>query len=260
MLKKGFTLVELLIVIGILAVLATATVLILNPGELLAQGRDSSRISDMNTLNSAMSVYLTDKTGTYSVPDTTSTNVAVTGSGAGCQSDGTNTTKGYVGVSTGSSGTYPGYSIINPTAGNFLTKANSSTTATGCSTSLGTNGVALVGVTTRGIDGLGWIPLDFTKISTGAPFGSLPADPTNSGNLVYRANFGKCGKVSGCTAGSSTASVLFYEFNAVMESVKYTTPATSIAATDGGDASTCTAGTIAATCAYEKGNTDNKTL
>jgi len=58
--KKGFTLVELLVVIAILAVLAVAVVVILNPGELIKQARDSTRISDLAALNSAIALYLSD--------------------------------------------------------------------------------------------------------------------------------------------------------------------------------------------------------
>src|SRR5690349_16335843 len=61
-LKKGFTLVELLIVIGILAVLATTAVVILNPAQLLAQARDSQRLSDLASLQSALALYVTDTT------------------------------------------------------------------------------------------------------------------------------------------------------------------------------------------------------
>ncbi len=57
---KGFTLIELLVVIAILAVLATAVVLILNPAELIRQGRDSTRLSDLDSLNTALALYLAD--------------------------------------------------------------------------------------------------------------------------------------------------------------------------------------------------------
>src|SRR3989344_4582001 len=58
--KKGFTLIELLVVIAILAVLATAVVIILNPAELLKQGRDSTRLSDLSALQSSIALYLSD--------------------------------------------------------------------------------------------------------------------------------------------------------------------------------------------------------
>lgn len=52
--------IELLIVIAILAILATAVALVLNPAELLKQGRDSTRLSDLATLQSALALYLAD--------------------------------------------------------------------------------------------------------------------------------------------------------------------------------------------------------
>lgn len=80
-LLRSFTLVELLIVIAILAVLAAAVVLVLNPAELLAQARDSQRITDMRSTRSAIDLFIIDNptisSGTasriyISIPDTAS--------------------------------------------------------------------------------------------------------------------------------------------------------------------------------------------
>ncbi len=57
--KKGFTLLELLIVIGILAILATAVTLVLNPAELLRQARDGNRLNDLRALNNAIGLFIT---------------------------------------------------------------------------------------------------------------------------------------------------------------------------------------------------------
>ncbi|MDD3548682.1 MAG: type II secretion system protein, partial [Candidatus Pacebacteria bacterium] len=63
--KKGFTLLELLIVIGILAILSTTMVLVINPAELLRRSRDSQRISDLNTLKTAIGYYITNVSTPY---------------------------------------------------------------------------------------------------------------------------------------------------------------------------------------------------
>jgi len=71
--KKGFTLIELLIVIAILAILATAVVLVLNPAQILAQARDSQRISDLGNVKSAIALYLATATSPTMIATTTET-------------------------------------------------------------------------------------------------------------------------------------------------------------------------------------------
>ena len=58
--KREFTLLELLIVIGILAIISTVAIIAINPAELLKRSRDSSRISDLNTLKTAIGIAITD--------------------------------------------------------------------------------------------------------------------------------------------------------------------------------------------------------
>lgn len=80
---KGFTLLELLIVIAILAVLATVAVLVINPVEYLRQARDSQRVGDLAAVKGAIDLYLT----TATTPDLT---VGVSGNAARCTAGMTN--------------------------------------------------------------------------------------------------------------------------------------------------------------------------
>ena len=58
--KKGFTLLELLIVIAILAILAAAVLVVINPAEILKKSRDTRRVNDLDSLRSALAMYITD--------------------------------------------------------------------------------------------------------------------------------------------------------------------------------------------------------
>ena len=78
----SFTLIELLIVIGILAILTAAVVIVLNPTELLKQGRDSTRMTDLASLSKTIQLLLTQNpslslgtasTVYISLPDTSAT-------------------------------------------------------------------------------------------------------------------------------------------------------------------------------------------
>jgi len=75
---KGFTLIELLIVIGILGVLAAVVVVVLNPAELLAQARDSQRMQDVSSVNSALSLYMASASSPAMTTDTYHSGVTTT--------------------------------------------------------------------------------------------------------------------------------------------------------------------------------------
>ncbi|MEK7452983.1 MAG: type II secretion system protein [Patescibacteria group bacterium] len=59
-LKRGFTLLELLVVIAIIAILSVVVVFFIDPVEILKKSRDVQRISDLTTLKTATAIYLQD--------------------------------------------------------------------------------------------------------------------------------------------------------------------------------------------------------
>ena len=56
--SHAFTLIELLIVIAIIAILGSATVLVLNPVEIIKQGRDGTRITDVENIQKSLNLTL----------------------------------------------------------------------------------------------------------------------------------------------------------------------------------------------------------
>ena len=90
---KGFTLIELLVVIAILVVLSVAVVLVLNPAELIKQGRDATRVSDLSALQSAIAFFIADvQNPTWSVTSTCT--AGTSGPGGACVTNANTTTTG----------------------------------------------------------------------------------------------------------------------------------------------------------------------
>src|ERR1035437_8143884 len=188
--KGGFTLLELLIVIAIIAILSVALVLDLNPAETLRKSRDAQRISDLSTLTTAIGIYLTSNV---------TPTLGVATSNATC--------KPTPSTAWGSGGLYKIW---------YSLPVSSLITDVTLDGSTGTGPVAQVAIPSL-TDGNGWIPVDFGSLSGGSPISNIPVDPTNtiaslasvrSTDLVYRY---ACSQVP-----------LAFEIDAQLESTAYT--------------------------------------
>ena len=69
--KRGFTLIEVLIVMGIMAVLATIVIVAINPGRQFAQARNMQRVSNVNAILNAIGQNIADNKGVTSAEITT---------------------------------------------------------------------------------------------------------------------------------------------------------------------------------------------
>ena len=79
--KRGFTLIEILVVIGILAVLFAIALVAINPARQFSQANDTKRRSDVNAILNAIHQYAADNKG--ALPTAIITTAAVIGNGTG---------------------------------------------------------------------------------------------------------------------------------------------------------------------------------
>lgn len=63
--KAGFTLIEILLAIGILAILATSAIIAINPARQFAQARNTQRWSDVNAIMNAVYQYSAGHKGAF---------------------------------------------------------------------------------------------------------------------------------------------------------------------------------------------------
>ena len=135
---RGFTLLELLITIGILAVLASTAVLVFNPVEYVRQSRDARRIGDLDAISKAIDLYTVNRPGVAELGTSTVVYVSLPDSSSTC-------------------GSYTLPSLPPLWQYRCVTAVNLQKT-----------------------DGTGWLPVNFSSISSGAPLTILPIDPTNT--------------------------------------------------------------------------------
>ena len=62
--NKGFTLIELIIVVAIIALLAGATFVAINPARRIGEANDAQRWADVTSIASAWALYTADNSGT----------------------------------------------------------------------------------------------------------------------------------------------------------------------------------------------------
>ena len=195
--KKGFTLLELLIVIAIIAILSVVLIVALNPAETLKKTRDSQRISDLSSVKTALGIYVTS----VASPDLDASvaNFCLTGTEA----------TGQIAYSVGAGATACATVVVagTDTGATFSATDNCYNVAAG-SESL--------------VNGSGWLPVDLTQIAGGSPISNLPVDPISDTMTTTPSNAKKyyryvCQDASPASGKPATV----FEINAILESAAF---------------------------------------
>lgn len=79
----GFTLIELLIVVGVLATLSTVVFVALNPAQRFMDARNSRRVTDVNSILTAVHECIVDNGGSLTACGITDTTKYTLGTGTG---------------------------------------------------------------------------------------------------------------------------------------------------------------------------------
>ncbi len=77
--NKGFTLIEILVVIGIIAILAAVVLIAINPARQFRQANDSQRSSNVNAVLNAIGQRLADNKGAFTGTNCSALPAAVSG-------------------------------------------------------------------------------------------------------------------------------------------------------------------------------------
>lgn len=197
---KGFTLIELIITVSILAVLIAAIVVALNPAEQLKRSRDAKRVADLDAMKTAINLYLAQATTTINLSGDTTANNRCSG-GAGVATIFANT--GAASSSLNSNGLIAPMSVF----------------VTSTAQAVATSSAAQVDRAST------WMPAVLGQTPGGAPLAQLPLDPTNgtgaNANFYY---------AYACKTTNA------YEFTARLESTYFTNDL-DLDGTDGGNSS-----------------------
>jgi len=114
----------------------------LNPANMLAETRDSTRLTDLNAINQALGLYQYYSASSFGAANTIY--ISIPRAAADDCGYGTGNPLGLPAIPAG-------YSYVCKDTATY-----------------------------RKIDGTGWIPVDFTQISGGSPLATLPVDPVNN--------------------------------------------------------------------------------
>lgn len=180
---SGFTLIELMVSIGVIAIISTALILTLNPVEIFRQTRDANRLLALTTMSRAVTLF---RTSDISQQGLGVANVVYISMPDPLVANGTSTCQGLMPPNVPAPGLPQlpsGWSYQCAGKANYLSP-----------------------------DGRGWLPINFSGVK-GASLSSLPQDPLNSFNP---SNSAQNYFYTYATDGQGR-----YEFNAKTESIKY---------------------------------------